>query len=139
MKILSIVTLILVVGYIGFDLTFKDMRAHEVTVQLDRLIKAQKDVERVNEYQIFATKTADIAGNVILENLEMRKTVSNARETVQRLNTELDATKNALADSVKLLQAQLAENTNLREQLDSLQILINTLMPKIPNADRPVQ
>lgn len=136
MRLFSILSLVLVIGYIGCDLVYKDYREQVVTENISILHKTQKNILGVTQYLDYMTATSHVAENVSTENLELRKTVTLARETVKQLTTELEVTKVALTDSIKLLREQQAENTKLHEQLETLRIFINDLMAKIPDANK---
>ncbi len=129
MKLLSVAICIL-----GLAVSYLLLVSRQSDIQLDTLVRIQQSIVNVGQHQTYAKTVVKLSCKLADENLELRKTVSRARETVNTLDQELNATKNALNDSVKLLKEQIIENNKLREFSILLQQYIDQLITKVPDA-----
>ena len=105
---------------------------------------AQANAER--EYEVLvATRVAQeyadplvcLAEQLASENAMFTEVIDRARSIVADKTVELAQTKEALSDSIELLQEQIAENNRYIDQIQELEHLVNQLMAKIPEGERP--
>jgi len=128
---------VLITLALAFSLAEKDQWLNDLDRRIESAERLESQVSELARTQKYSEPIVAIAENVSEANLELRKTVTHAREVVTLTTDELERTKIALQNSVKLLSDQIDENYRAMETIKKQEKYIEALLEKIPKADRP--
>jgi thiamine kinase-like enzyme len=108
-----------------------------------RVGDAQARVSAIQDTQDYAKPFVVLSSQLANENAMFTKVIDRAREVVDEKTIELARTKEALSNSIELLQDQITENNlcvdeirDLEDQIKELNKVVSRLLEKLPDAGR---
>ena len=128
---------VLVTLALAFNLAEKEQWLTDLDGRVASVERLEMRLAKLVDAQKYSEPIVAVAENVSEANLELRKTVTHAREVVTLTTEELVRTKTALQNSVKLLSDQIDENYRAMETIKKQEKYIEALLEKIPEADHP--
>jgi len=105
--------------------------------QLAEITNATQTLRRESEL-IAATRVAQqYAQPLVRQNTMFMKDMEHARAIVKGQTVDLEQTRQALNNSMELLQDQIEESNDCVDHIRKLERFIRELMEKIPEGERP--
>jgi hypothetical protein len=124
-------------SWIISDKLYDDARVARYDNAQARVEREFEVVVATREAQEYAAPIVQLSEQLASENAMFTEVIDRARALVIDKEAELTQTKEALKDSIELLQDQITENNRCVDEIRELERLVYLLMEKIPEGDRP--
>lgn len=125
------------IGGIGYEVVNREAtlaRIHNGEARVQRELEV---IAATKAAQLYAAPALEIADNLSTENAQLQCTLMGATEKISDLEIELATTKEALEDSVKLIQDGVDQSEFYMKHIQYLERLLDDIISKLPEDQRP--